>query len=83
MPTSSTSATTAAPTRRRPAFISAVSPRCTVISVGRNNLFGHPAPPTIEMLARAGAKIYRTDEDGAVTISSDGTRFSAQAFLSR
>jgi competence protein ComEC len=39
---------------------------------GCNNLFRHPAPSTIATLAHAGAQIYRTDEDGAVTIDADG-----------
>lgn len=56
-----------------PAFIAAVHPRYAILSVGRHNLFGHPAPSTIETLQHYGAKIYRTDENGAVTIESDGT----------
>jgi competence protein ComEC len=56
-----------------PAFISAVHPQYAIISVGRHNMFGHPAPSTIEALQRFGARVYRTDEDGAVCISTDGT----------
>ncbi len=55
-----------------PAFIAAVQPRYAVISVGRHNMFGHPAPSTVVTLERAGATIYRTDENAAVTIISDG-----------
>jgi len=33
-----------------PEFIAAVHPRYAIISVGRHNLFGHPAPLTIETL---------------------------------
>jgi beta-lactamase superfamily II metal-dependent hydrolase len=55
-----------------PAFIARVSPRYAIISVGRHNMFGHHAPSTIETLKRYGAAVYRTDEDGAVTILSDG-----------
>ncbi len=48
-------------------------PRYAIISVGRNNLFGHPAPSTIETLEHFGAAVYRTDENGAATITTDGT----------
>jgi competence protein ComEC len=57
-----------------PAFIERVHPRYAIISVGRHNLFGHPAPSTLETLQRFGAQIYRTDKNGAVTIVSDGHR---------
>ncbi len=59
-----------------PAFVAAVRPRYAIISVGRHNLFGHPAPATIATLQRFGATIYRTDEDGAIAIETDGTHTS-------
>jgi competence protein ComEC len=55
-------------------FIRAVSPKIAVISVGRDNLFGHPARSTLEILEGVGARVYRTDEEGAVTLRSDGRR---------
>lgn len=55
-----------------PAFIAAVHPRYAIISVGRHNLFGHPAPTTLDTLRRYGATVYRTDVNGAVTVESDG-----------
>jgi competence protein ComEC len=55
-----------------PEFIAAVHPRYAIISVGRHNLFGHPAPSTIATLEHASAIVYRTDENAAVTIISDG-----------
>lgn len=66
-----------------PEFIRAVSPTFAVISVGRDNLFGHPARSTPETLERGGAHVYRTDEDGAVTISSDGDDTQVRPFLTR
>jgi competence protein ComEC len=65
-----------------PEFIGAVHPRYAFISVGRHNLFGHPAPATIETLGHFGAHVYRTDESGAVTIDSDGSRIELQSIIS-
>jgi competence protein ComEC len=50
-----------------PAFVAAVRPRYAVISVGRHNLFGHPAASTLSMLREAGAVIFRTDRCGAIS----------------
>jgi competence protein ComEC len=52
------------------AFILAVHPRVAIVSVGRHNLFGHPATITLETLSAWGASLYRTDQCGAVTIST-------------
>ncbi len=62
-----------------PAFIAAVSPEVAAISVGRNNLFGHPAFSTLETLATQGAHVYRTDRNGAIRVKSDGIRTSVAA----
>jgi competence protein ComEC len=55
-----------------------------VISVGRRNRFGHPSPQTLSALAACGAHVWRTDRDGAVTITTDGQTLEveAQAHLS-
>jgi competence protein ComEC len=66
-----------------PQFIRAVAPEAAVISVGRNNLFGHPAPETLKTLGSLGIRIYRTDLDGAVTIDSDGSAFRILPWLTR
>jgi competence protein ComEC len=49
-------------------FIAAVQPRLALISVGRHNLFGHPALSTIANIGVAGSEIYRTDACGAITL---------------
>ncbi len=56
-----------------PEFISAVHPRYAIISVGRHNMFGHPAPSTIATLQSSAISVYRTDENGAVVINTDGS----------
>ena len=51
------------------AFLAAVRPRVAVASAGADNPYGHPARPTLERLAAAGARVYRTDVDGSVTVT--------------
>lgn len=52
------------------AFLAAVAPEIAVIPCGEQNRYGHPHP---EVLARlGGVRVYRTDEDGNVTIRTDG-----------
>jgi len=62
-------------------FLEAVDPRVAVISLGKNNPYGHPHAETIEGLKAAGAEIYRTDIDGAVTITLNDYPFSVRAGL--
>jgi competence protein ComEC len=59
------------------AFVAAVHPRYAVISVGRRNLFGHPAPATVKTLVESGTRVYRTDRCGAITLQLDATLVTA------
>ena len=54
-------------------LIKAVNPRYAVISSGQDNDYGHPHKETISKLNSAGVIIYRTDLNGDVTFSSNGT----------
>ncbi len=51
-------------------FVSAVRPEISVISVGRNR-YGHPTRQALDILERAGSRIYRTDLDGTVRLVLD------------
>ena len=51
-------------------FMRALSPRISIISVGKGNTYGHPAPQTIAALSRIGSTVYRTDLDGALAINA-------------
>jgi competence protein ComEC len=64
-------------------WLEAVRPGCGVISCGRDNLFGHPAPATLDRLRRAGAAVARTDLNGMVTVRVRQGRGRAEAFLAR
>ncbi len=52
-------------------FLKAASPEEAVISVSKNNSYGHPSPEVIERLLRSGIKIFRTDEMGDVIYKCD------------
>jgi competence protein ComEC len=55
-------------------FLGAVGPSLAIISAGRNNNFGHPHPEVLERFRRRGTRIFRTDQQGAVTVETDGNR---------
>jgi competence protein ComEC len=64
-------------------FVRAVAPRVAVFSVGRSNRFGHPAPDVVERYREAGAEIFRTDRDGAVSLETDGRTLAISTFSGR
>ena len=64
-------------------FLSATHPAFAAISVGRDNIFGHPSPEVIERLEAAGVRVYRTDRDGAITASTDGKSLRVSTFFEK
>jgi competence protein ComEC len=56
-------------------FLAAVRPEVAIVSAGRGNRYGHPAPPVLSRLEAAGAEVRRTDVEGTVRIvvHRDGT----------
>jgi competence protein ComEC len=64
-------------------FLERVSPEACVLSVGRNNTFGHPDEETVRRLRQHDVRVYRTDLDGAVTFRTDGRRLRVSTFRSR
>jgi competence protein ComEC len=65
------------------AFVAAVRPEIAVISVGARNDYHHPAPATVRRLETHGARVYRTDLDGTISMQSDGRRFTITSARSR
>ena len=61
-----------------PELMQELSPSLAIISVGAKNTYGHPAPSTISALTDLGAKVLRTDRDGAVAISTRDHQISIQ-----
>jgi len=56
------------------AFLKAVKPRYAVISVGKDNDYGHPHQETLAKLEKAKVKLYRTDVCGTIIATSDGRK---------
>ena len=54
------------------AWLDELAPHEAVISVGRNNRYGHPAPEVVARLLQHGITLYRTDKSGTITFSTDG-----------
>ncbi|MGA5064715.1 ComEC/Rec2 family competence protein [Streptomyces exfoliatus] len=55
-----------------PGLIRAVRPRLALVSAGRENPYGHPSPRTLESLRAGGARVLRTDQDGAIAVVGAG-----------
>jgi len=61
-----------------PEFLKQVNPAIAVISVGERNRFNMPSAEIVSQLKDLGAKIYRTDRDGAVIIRTDGRNLTVE-----
>jgi len=61
-----------------PAFLAAVQPQWVVISVGDHNRFGLPSPVALDRYRGVGAQVLRTDQDGLLTLSTDGTAWRVE-----
>lgn len=57
-------------------FLNKIRPSIGVISVGSDNSYNHPNSDTVKRLKDNNVKIYRTDKDGTVIISSDGSNIT-------
>lgn len=54
-------------------FLKAMSPSCAVISVGKDNSYGHPHKEIIQQFKETSIPVYRTDQLGTITAVSNGT----------
>ncbi len=57
-------------------FLNKVSPKHAVITLGKDNSYGHPHQETINKFINAGINIYRTDMVGTIIAASDGTNIT-------
>ena len=64
-----------------PEFLESVGPRIAIISAGEQNPYGHPSPELLERLKESGARILRTDVEGAVRVVTDGHGIRVSCFV--
>ncbi|HEY4690829.1 MAG TPA: ComEC/Rec2 family competence protein [Anaerolineae bacterium] len=59
-------------------FLTAVDPQIGIISAGQGNRYGHPHQEILDRLNAAGVTIYRTDQSGTITVTTDGSTLNVQ-----
>jgi competence protein ComEC len=64
-------------------LLDAWRPQYAVISAGRGNTFGHPAPDVLRRLESIGARVFRTDLHGQITLETDGRRMDVHTYVPR
>ncbi len=64
-------------------FINVVNPQIALIGVGKNNMFGHPSNEVIERLKQNNIEIFRTDEDGEISLVIDKDKIQIDTHLNK
>ena len=62
-------------------FLDTVRPQIAVLSYGKDNSYGHPHPEVIERLEERGIASWATEEQGMITIRTDGEEMEIQGFI--
>lgn len=62
-------------------WLQQIAPKEAVISVGRNNRYGHPSQSVIQRLQKHQVRIWRTDQHGAITISFTPDYYTIESML--
>jgi competence protein ComEC len=65
------------------AFLHSMHPAIAIVSAGRANHFGHPVPEILDRYRSIGAEVFRTDQDGAVIVDTDGDSINVRTFTGR
>lgn len=53
-------------------FLEEINPQYAIISVGKDNSYGHPTKSVIQRLEKKKIEVHRTDEEGNIVLSTDG-----------
>ena len=64
-------------------FVKETSPQYSIVSVGAENNYGHPNANVVRRLDKYSKKVYRTDKNGTVVITSTGSKLSAKTVATK
>ena len=70
-------------TSSSPALLDHLTPAVVLVSAGRGNPFGHPAPAVLARYRARGAAVFRTDADGRIDVATDGRSLTVTTFTGR
>lgn len=59
-------------------FLNKVNPQYAIIQVGTENKYNHPTKTTLDKLNERNIKVFRTDMDGTIKLTSDGTNINIE-----
>lgn len=62
-------------------FLEKVNSQYALIGVGKNNTFGHPSGITLEKLEKLKCIVFRTDENGEITIRTNGKKIRINKYI--
>lgn len=62
-------------TSSSPTFLAKVKPEVAVIMAGAKNSYGHPHKETLDKFEQSKTKVYRTDLDGTIVVTTDGKKY--------
>lgn len=63
-----------------PAFLERVKPAYAIVSVGERNIGHLPNPEVMRRYDLIGARVFRTDRQGAITVATDGKKIEVKTF---
>jgi competence protein ComEC len=64
-------------------WVEHLRPAAVLVSAGRGNLFGHPAPAVVARYKSVGAEVFRTDKDGQIELVTNGLSLEVSTFSGR
>jgi len=64
-------------------FVEKLKPRVVLISCGRANPYGHPVPHVLRRYADTESRVYRSDLDGQVDLTTNGFSIRVETFTGR